>query len=74
MHDPDEHEEEQREIELKKRLNATFKDFCLKVNKLSAPNIEFDAPYRELEFIGAYKTDIRSITWKPPVAHGFVYR
>lgn len=53
MHDPDEHEEEQREIELKKRLNSTFKDFCLKVNKLSAPTIEFDAPYRELEFTGA---------------------
>jgi len=55
MYDPDEMDEEQRQRQLKKKLNEAFKEFCKKVEataKSHGPGIEFDIPYRELSFTG----------------------
>jgi nucleosome binding factor SPN SPT16 subunit len=55
MYDPDEMEDEQRERQLRKRLNQAFKDFCKKVDAVAKRNgfqIEFDIPYRDLGFTG----------------------
>jgi nucleosome binding factor SPN SPT16 subunit len=55
MYDPDEMDDEQRERQLRKRLNQAFKDFCKKVDAVAKKNgyqLEFDIPYRDLGFIG----------------------
>jgi nucleosome binding factor SPN SPT16 subunit len=55
-YDPDEIENEQQEREMKKRLNAAFKDFCKKVQKLAQHfefDLEFDIPYVDLGFYGS---------------------
>jgi nucleosome binding factor SPN SPT16 subunit len=55
MYDPDELDDEQRERQLRKRLNLAFKDFCnkvLAVAKKNNYNLEFDLPYRDLGFHG----------------------
>jgi nucleosome binding factor SPN SPT16 subunit len=55
MYDPDEMDDEQRERQLRKRLNQAFKDFCKKVDavaKKSGYTLEFDIPYRDLGFTG----------------------
>ena len=56
MYDPDELDEEQRERQLKKRLNDTFKAFCQKVEGVAEKNRQdlcnFDIPYRDLGFSG----------------------
>ena len=55
-YDPDEIENEQQEREMKKRLNAAFKDFCRKVQKLAQHfdfDLEFDVPYVDLGFYGS---------------------
>lgn len=49
--DAEEIEEEQRERELRNRLNKDFQAFVQKVEKL-IPNFEFDIPYKELGFWG----------------------
>ena len=54
-YDPDELEEEQREREMKTRLNRAFKDFCKKVEKVAKHyehTVDFDIPYNELGFWG----------------------
>lgn len=55
MYDPDEMDDEQRERQLRKRLNQAFKEFCKKVDavaKKNGYNLEFDIPYRDLGFTG----------------------
>ncbi|KAL7512855.1 hypothetical protein ACHAXN_009953 [Cyclotella atomus] len=55
MYDPDEMDDEQRERQLRKRLNEAFKDFCRKVESVARKNgfsLEFDIPYRDLGFTG----------------------
>jgi len=55
MYDPDEIDQEQRERQLRKKLNEIFKEFCKKVERVSKQyqhNIEFDIPYRDLGFHG----------------------
>lgn len=55
MYDPDELDDEQRERQLRKRLNLAFKDFCNKVLAVAKKNnytLEFDLPYRDLGFNG----------------------
>jgi len=55
MYDPDEMDDEQRERQLRKRLNQAFKDFCKKVDAVAKKNgyrLEFDIPYRDLGFTG----------------------
>lgn len=55
MYDPEEMDDEQRERQLRKKLNEAFKDFCRKVEKVASKNgfsLEFDIPYRDLGFQG----------------------
>jgi nucleosome binding factor SPN SPT16 subunit len=55
MYDPDEMDDEQRERQLRKKLNSAFRDFCKKVDAVAKKNnynLEFDIPYRDLGFIG----------------------
>mmetsp|Transcript_28182 Transcript_28182/g.65219 ORF Transcript_28182/g.65219 Transcript_28182/m.65219 type:complete len:428 (-) Transcript_28182:966-2249(-) len=55
MYDPDEMDDEQRERQLRKKLNQAFRDFCKKVEAVAKKhnfNIEFDIPYRDLGFMG----------------------
>jgi len=55
MYDPDEMDDEQRERQLRRRLNQAFKDFCGKVEAVSRKNgysVEFEVPYRDLGFQG----------------------
>ncbi|KAG7359660.1 X-pro aminopeptidase pepQ [Nitzschia inconspicua] len=55
MYDPDEMDDEQRERQLRKKLNNAFKDFCKKVDAVAKKNnyqLEFDVPYRDLGFMG----------------------
>jgi nucleosome binding factor SPN SPT16 subunit len=55
MYDPDEMDDEQRERQLRKRLNQAFKDFCKKVDSVAKRHgyeVEFDIPYRDLGFTG----------------------
>jgi nucleosome binding factor SPN SPT16 subunit len=55
MYDPDEMDDEQRERQLRKRLNTAFKEFCKKVDAVARQNnyeIEFEVPYRDLGFTG----------------------
>jgi nucleosome binding factor SPN SPT16 subunit len=55
MYDPDEMDDEQRERQLRKKLNEAFKDFCRKVENVARKNnftLEFDIPYRDLGFQG----------------------
>lgn len=55
MYDPDELDEENRERQLRSKLNQTFKEFCRKVEttiERAQFSITFDIPYRELGFQG----------------------
>ena len=55
MYDPDEMDDEQRERQLRKRLNQAFKEFCKKVDAVAKKHgfaLEFDIPYRDLSFTG----------------------
>eukprot|EP01084_Bolivina_argentea_P023878 44596_1 len=55
-YDPDEILEEQRDRQLKKKLNFAFKDFAAKISKVaqkeSGIHLEPDIPYHELGFYG----------------------
>ena len=54
-YDPDELDEEQREKEMKKRLNLLFKEFCIKVEKVAAHygyQLQVDIPFRKSGFEG----------------------
>eukprot|EP01066_Platyproteum_vivax_P013807 Platyproteum_vivax@DN6234_c0_g1_i2.p1 len=53
--DPDEIAEEQREREMRNRLNKEFKRFCEAAQEVAQNNnrkIEFDIPYKQLGFFG----------------------
>ena len=55
MYDPEEMDDEQRERQLRKKLNEAFKEFCRKVENVARKNgfsLEFDIPYRDLGFQG----------------------
>lgn len=61
MYDPDELDEENRERQLRQRLNATFKEFCGKVEAVAerdGTSMNFDIPYRELGFFGVPHKDM----------------
>ena len=54
--DPDELDEEQREREMRKKLNGAFKEFCKRVEKVAKhydSGLEFDIPYADLGFYGS---------------------
>jgi nucleosome binding factor SPN SPT16 subunit len=64
MYDPDEMDDEQRERQLRKKLNSAFRDFCKKVDAVAKKNnynLEFDIPYRDLGFIGNPHKEMVSI-------------
>lgn len=50
--DPDELYQEQREREMKARLNKAFDDFAKKAQSIKGSNLKFDIPYAELRFEG----------------------
>eukprot|EP00947_MAST-08B_sp_MAST-8B-sp1_P002039 g2039.t1 len=55
MYDPDELAEEQRERDMRNKLNATFQEFTRKIEKVAdkhGTSLKFDVPYRELQFQG----------------------
>eukprot|EP00033_Pygsuia_biforma_P003361 GCRY01003682.1.p1 GENE.GCRY01003682.1~~GCRY01003682.1.p1 ORF type:complete len:1036 (-),score=365.94 GCRY01003682.1:286-3393(-) len=52
MGDADELGEEQRERELRKRLDAAFQQFVRKVEEIEQFGQDFDIPYRDLGFFG----------------------
>lgn len=55
MYDPEEMDDEQRERQLRRKLNEAFKEFCRKVEAVARKNgftLEFDIPYRDLGFQG----------------------
>jgi len=65
MYDPDEMDDEQKERQLRKRLNQAFKDFCKKVDAVAKKNgyqLEFDIPYRDLGFTGTPNKEMVSST------------
>jgi nucleosome binding factor SPN SPT16 subunit len=54
-YDPDELDDEQREREMRRRLNKTFLEFCKKVEKVAKHyefNLSYDIPYNDLGFFG----------------------
>jgi nucleosome binding factor SPN SPT16 subunit len=64
-YDPDEMESEQREREMRKRVNAAFKDFCKKVERVAKHyefKVEFDVPYNDLGFYGNHSKEMVFIT------------
>ncbi|GIX64548.1 transcriptional elongation factor FACT140 [Babesia caballi] len=65
--DPDETLEEMRDRELKRRLNADFKQFMTQLQEMSS--LVFDMPYRELTFTGVpSKSNVEIL----PTAHCLV--
>jgi len=65
MYDPEEMDDEQRERQLRKRLNEAFKEYCRKVENVAKKNgfsLEFDIPYRDLGFLGNPHKEMVSIT------------
>eukprot|EP00371_Babesia_bovis_P001145 XP_001609792.1 transcriptional regulator [Babesia bovis T2Bo] len=65
--DPDETLEEMRDREMKRRLNAEFKQFVTQLQEMS--NLVFDMPYRELMFSGVpSKSNVEIL----PTAHCLV--
>lgn len=71
-YDPDELEEEQREREMRKRLNIAFKDFCKKVERVAnhySFNVEFDIPYSDMGF---YANVHREMVFLQPSVHCLV--
>lgn len=54
-YDPDELDEEQREKEMRKRLNVAFKEFCIKVEKVASHygfSVNIDIPFYKSGFEG----------------------
>jgi len=63
--DAEEIEDEQREREMRNKLNKDFQNFVKKVEEL-VPTLEFDIPYRELGFQGVH---FRNNVFLTPTVH-----
>uniref|UniRef100_A0A6B2KX31 FACT complex subunit n=1 Tax=Arcella intermedia TaxID=1963864 RepID=A0A6B2KX31_9EUKA len=63
--DAEEIEEEQREREMRNKLNREFQNFIKKVEEV-VPTLEFDIPYRELGFWGVH---FRNNVFLTPTVH-----
>lgn len=71
-YDPDELDSEQRERELRRRLNAAFKEFCQKVEKVAAhydSHLQIDVPFRKSSFEG---TCFKEMVLLQPTTHCLV--
>uniref|UniRef100_A0A7S1PY18 FACT complex subunit n=1 Tax=Alexandrium catenella TaxID=2925 RepID=A0A7S1PY18_ALECA len=62
MHDPDEIFEEQREREMKERLNKLFLDFSKEVERISTFPHAFDMPFKPLSFSGVPSKAVVTLT------------
>lgn len=68
-HDVDELDEEQREREMKKRLNLAFKEFATKLQKVAEHydyNLTIDVPYKKVGFLG---NPFREMVYIQPTAN-----
>jgi nucleosome binding factor SPN SPT16 subunit len=66
MYDPDEYDEENRQLMLRKKLNEAFKSFAKKVETVAQNNnfsLEFDIPYRDLGFNGTPNKVSGGVEW-----------
>jgi nucleosome binding factor SPN SPT16 subunit len=60
-YDPDELDDEQREREMRKRLNLAFKEFCTKVEKVAAHydySLNIDVPFKKSGFQGNWSKEM----------------
>lgn len=60
-YDPDELDDEQREREMRKRLNLAFKEFCSKVEKVAAHydfHLNVDVPFKKSGFQGNWSKEM----------------
>lgn len=60
-YDPDELDDEQREREMRKRLNLAFKEFCSKVEKVAAHydfHLNVDVPFKKSGFLGNWSKEM----------------
>lgn len=60
-YDPDEIDDEQREREMRRRLNLAFKEFCSKVEKVAAHydfNLQMDIPFKKSGFEGNWSKEM----------------
>ncbi|KAI6232490.1 FACT complex subunit [Aphelenchoides besseyi] len=63
MQDRDDMINEQKEREMRKRLNVAFQSFCEKVARATNDQVDFETPFNELGFTGVpYRS---SVTLKP---------
>eukprot|EP00814_Leptocylindrus_danicus_P000428 CAMPEP_0116039816 /NCGR_PEP_ID=MMETSP0321-20121206/23886_1 /TAXON_ID=163516 /ORGANISM="Leptocylindrus danicus var. danicus, Strain B650" /LENGTH=1054 /DNA_ID=CAMNT_0003519307 /DNA_START=38 /DNA_END=3202 /DNA_ORIENTATION=+ len=72
IYDPDEMDDEQRERQLRKKLNMAFKEFARKVESTAKKydhDLEFDVPYRDLGFYG---TPHREMVFLQPTLHSLI--
>jgi nucleosome binding factor SPN SPT16 subunit len=71
-HDVDELDEEQRDREMRKRLNLAFKEFSAKLQKVAEHydyNLIMDVPYKK---VGFYGNPNREMVYIQPTAHCIV--
>jgi nucleosome binding factor SPN SPT16 subunit len=71
-YDPDELDEEQREREMRRRMNLAFKDFCMKLEKVASHydhSLQIDVPFTKSAFEGNAKSEMVRIT---PTTHCLV--
>lgn len=60
-YDPDEIDDEQREREMRKRINLAFKDFCSKVEKVASHydfSLQIDVPFKKSGFEGNWSKEM----------------
>jgi nucleosome binding factor SPN SPT16 subunit len=60
-YDPDELDDEQREREMRKRLNSAFREFCAKVEKVASHyqfNLNIDVPFKKSAFLGNWSKEM----------------
>lgn len=72
--DPDEVDDEQRERQLRKKLNVAFKEFARKVESTAKRfdhELEFDIPYRDLGFNGERLTQTKVVESFENLCHYF---
>lgn len=72
IYDPDEMDDEQRERQLRKKLNVAFKEFARKVESTAKKydhDLEFDVPYRDLGFYG---TPHREMVFLQPTLNSLI--
>ena len=70
-YDPDELEEEQRERQLRNKMNKEFQNFARLVEQQTGGDLEFDVPYRDLGFYGVPPHN-KATCYVMPAVHALV--